>query len=180
MSKTQKMNFLIKDFFIKCDQIRTFLRIWSHLLKKFFMKNFIFVPCNVYNAKMNDVHVGIYITMFGISFILFFVSSYHYLMPRKVCFCCFSCKWLEPTPKQLFIFFSPFHLLLHSLKVRGFIYTAWKVSVFRAFLIHILPHSDWIRRDNVWMQENSTPENTKTFHVITFPKRTQPLHLFFG
>ena len=139
MSKTQKMNFLIKDFFIKCDQIRTFLRIWSHLLKKFFMKNFIFVPCNVYNAKMNDVHVGIYITMFGISFILFFVSSYHYLMPRKVCFCCFSSKWLEPTPKQLFIFFSPFHLLLHSLKVRGFIYTAWKVSVFRAFLIHILP-----------------------------------------
>ena len=28
------MKFLIKDFFSKCDQIRSFLRIWSHLLKK--------------------------------------------------------------------------------------------------------------------------------------------------
>ena len=32
----------MKDFFSKCDQIRTFLRIWSHLLKKSFMENFIF------------------------------------------------------------------------------------------------------------------------------------------
>ena len=29
-----KMKFSIKDFFSKCDQIRSFLRIWSHLLKK--------------------------------------------------------------------------------------------------------------------------------------------------
>ena len=38
----QKMKFSIKDFFSKSDQIRSFLRIWSHLLKKSFMKNFIF------------------------------------------------------------------------------------------------------------------------------------------
>ena len=31
----------IKDFYSKCDQIRSFLRIWSHLQKKFLMKNFI-------------------------------------------------------------------------------------------------------------------------------------------
>ena len=30
----QKMKFSIQDFFSKCDQIRSFLRIWSHLLKK--------------------------------------------------------------------------------------------------------------------------------------------------
>ena len=36
------MKFSIKDFSSKCDQIRSKLRIWSHLLKKFFMKNFIF------------------------------------------------------------------------------------------------------------------------------------------
>ena len=36
------MKFSIKDFFSKCDQIRSFLRMWSHLLKKFLMKNFIF------------------------------------------------------------------------------------------------------------------------------------------
>ena len=42
----QKMMFSIKDFFSKCDQTRRFLRIWSHLLKKFLMENFIFVQCN--------------------------------------------------------------------------------------------------------------------------------------
>ena len=31
----------IKDFFNKCDQIRSFLRIWSHLLEKFLMEKFI-------------------------------------------------------------------------------------------------------------------------------------------
>ena len=38
----QKIKFSIKDFFHKCDQIRRFLRICSHLLKKFLMENFIF------------------------------------------------------------------------------------------------------------------------------------------
>ena len=38
----QQMKFSIKDFFSKCDQIRSFLRIWSHLLKKSLMENFIF------------------------------------------------------------------------------------------------------------------------------------------
>ena len=38
----QKMKFSIKDFFSKCDQIRSKLRIWSHLLKKSLMENFIF------------------------------------------------------------------------------------------------------------------------------------------
>ena len=34
--------FSIKDFFSKHDQIRRNLRIWSHLLKKPLMENFIF------------------------------------------------------------------------------------------------------------------------------------------
>ena len=37
-----KMKFSIKDFFNKCDQIRRKLRIWSHLLKKSLMENFMF------------------------------------------------------------------------------------------------------------------------------------------
>ena len=32
----------IMDSFSKCDKIRSFLRIWSHLLKKSVMENFIF------------------------------------------------------------------------------------------------------------------------------------------
>ena len=38
----QKIKFSIKDFFSKCDHIRSYLRIWSHLLKKSLMENFIF------------------------------------------------------------------------------------------------------------------------------------------
>ena len=39
---TQKMNFSIKDFLSKCDQIRMTLRIWSHLLKKSLTEIFTF------------------------------------------------------------------------------------------------------------------------------------------
>ena len=39
---SQKMNFFTKDFFSKCDQIHSLLRIWSHLLKKSLMENFNF------------------------------------------------------------------------------------------------------------------------------------------
>ena len=35
------MKFSIRDFFSKYDQIPSFLRIWSYLLKKFLMENFI-------------------------------------------------------------------------------------------------------------------------------------------
>ena len=38
----QKMKFLIKDFFRKCDQIHRKLQIWSHILKISLMENFIF------------------------------------------------------------------------------------------------------------------------------------------
>ena len=42
-----KMKFSIKHFLSKCDQMRTFLRIWSHLLTKSVMENFIF--CAAYS-----------------------------------------------------------------------------------------------------------------------------------
>ena len=45
----------MEDFFIKCDQIRRKLRIWSHLLKKSLMENFIF--CAVISSilqKLSD------------------------------------------------------------------------------------------------------------------------------
>ena len=40
----QKMKFSIKNFLSKCNQICSFLRIWSRLLKRSSMKNF-FVQC---------------------------------------------------------------------------------------------------------------------------------------
>ena len=45
------MKFFIKGFFIKCDQIRSFLRIWSHLPKKSLMENLIF--CAVIHNALN-------------------------------------------------------------------------------------------------------------------------------
>ena len=47
------MTFSIKDFFNMYDQIRSFLRIWSHLLKKYLMENFIF--CTVLNENLTLV-----------------------------------------------------------------------------------------------------------------------------
>ena len=41
ISLHKKMKFSIKDFFSKCDQIRSFMRVWSHLIKKSLMENFI-------------------------------------------------------------------------------------------------------------------------------------------
>ena len=38
----QEIKFSIQDLFSKCDQIRRKLQIWSHLLKKSVMENFIF------------------------------------------------------------------------------------------------------------------------------------------
>ena len=43
-----KMKFSIKGFFSKCDQIRSFLWIWSHLLKKPLTENFIFLWSELY------------------------------------------------------------------------------------------------------------------------------------
>ena len=48
------MKFSIKDFFVKCDQIRSFLRIWSHLLKKFLIKNFIFCAVKLFKKESLD------------------------------------------------------------------------------------------------------------------------------
>ena len=47
----QKMKFSIKDFCSTYDQIRSFLRIWSHVLKKSLMENFIFCAVNSLNTR---------------------------------------------------------------------------------------------------------------------------------
>ena len=46
-----KMKFSFKGFFRKCDQIQSFPRIWSHLLKKSLMEIFLFCACNGFIKK---------------------------------------------------------------------------------------------------------------------------------
>ena len=65
----QKMKFSMKDFFSKCDQILGKLPIWSHLLKKSLMENFIFVQCVFkkvlgYLQKFMSLSLYIYSTVF--------------------------------------------------------------------------------------------------------------------
>ena len=54
----QKMKFSIKDYFTKCDQICSFLRIWSQLLKKSFIENFIFCAVLVVYVALNVADIA--------------------------------------------------------------------------------------------------------------------------
>ena len=58
----QKMKLSIKNLFSKCDQIRRELRIWSHLLKKSLMENFIFcavlLTAQLKNTAVNKMLVA--------------------------------------------------------------------------------------------------------------------------
>ena len=55
----QKMKSFMKDFFSKCDHIRRKLLIWSHLLKKSLMKNFILWGRNVFKKKIEVVSLAV-------------------------------------------------------------------------------------------------------------------------
>ena len=53
---TMHLKFLVMDFFNKSDQTRSFLPIWSHLLKKTLMKHLTF--CAVLNASLMQIPLG--------------------------------------------------------------------------------------------------------------------------
>ena len=59
-----KKKFSIKDFFSKSDQIRSILRIWSHLLKKSFGKRHflcsIFNVLYITNQKLTQTNATLY------------------------------------------------------------------------------------------------------------------------
>ena len=46
------------DFLTKCDQIPSFLRIWSHLLEKPLMENFIFCAVTLCANKLEILKVS--------------------------------------------------------------------------------------------------------------------------
>ena len=60
----QKMKFSIKDFLSKYEQIRIFLQIWSHLLERSFMENFIFcVVITAYYLKKKTENASWSVTL---------------------------------------------------------------------------------------------------------------------
>lgn len=56
------------DFFSNCDQFRNFRRIWSHLLKKYFVENFIFCAfCVLKTLQRNLLKLGQYDCLLSLS-----------------------------------------------------------------------------------------------------------------
>ena len=60
----KKIKFPINDFFSKCDQIRSFLRIWSHLPKKSLRENFIFCAVQEIDSCDSEYLIAIEIIKF--------------------------------------------------------------------------------------------------------------------
>ena len=78
----QKIKFSIKDLFGEWDQVRSFLRIWSHLLKKSLMENFIFcvvyhvIPRSGYNMVHYKCVFRLYLTLYEGKRLLF-ISAFN-------------------------------------------------------------------------------------------------------
>ena len=68
------MKFSVEDFFSKCDQIRRKPRIWSRLLKKSLMKNFVFRAVYYEILLANDLtKCGFYPSLFHLYLLIFLV-----------------------------------------------------------------------------------------------------------
>ena len=90
------MKLSIKIIFIKCDQIHSFLRIWSHLLKKSLMENFIFCavrgilnenhyPVNIYLLKVINRNTRKSEKIFWLPRVdIRFLFSWHWTLNRRL------------------------------------------------------------------------------------------------
>ena len=96
------MKFFIKDFFSKYDQTRSFLRIWSHLLKKFLIENFIF--CTVKVLSMFYQYANEFLVI-GVEFRRIFTN-----------FDCCECLYHNMKTAEI-IFFEGLEILLQSKKI---------------------------------------------------------------
>ena len=56
------MKFSVKGFLSKCDQIRSFLRIWSHLPKKSLTENFILWEVRGVIRTLSNIYDGGFFT----------------------------------------------------------------------------------------------------------------------
>ena len=75
----QNMKFSIKDFFSNCDQIHSFLRIWSHLLKKSIIENFIFWAVKVVWHRWR-----LWSSSSSVLLLYIILSSYHSLQYTRI------------------------------------------------------------------------------------------------
>ena len=82
------MKFSIRDFFGKCDQIRRKLPIWSHLLKKSLMENFIFCAMYLANPKiflcLFTVHISCFLFSNNICSLFFLPTNKQVLQSSNI------------------------------------------------------------------------------------------------
>ena len=83
-STAQKIKFPIKDFFSKCDQIRWKMRIWSHLLNKSLMKNFIFCAVEGFITFSEVLQSGISKNWVHSVFFIFWDWAQNWLQATKI------------------------------------------------------------------------------------------------
>ena len=75
------MKFLIKDFFSKFEQIRGKLQIWSYLLKKSLMENFIFcIVVNNDSSQHKIKHINLLHVVVSFSTLCKHQKTYSFLM----------------------------------------------------------------------------------------------------
>ena len=72
----------INDFFSKCDQICSFLRIWSHFLKKSLMENFII--CTVRYLTGSSIRLWDYTFTLYLFWRIILNSEFHILAKPMV------------------------------------------------------------------------------------------------
>ena len=121
-----KKKFTIKDFSSKCDQIRSFLRIWSHLLEKSLMKNFIFCA-----AKVRDFPYCLLFARWSYKILTTWLSNPNATdlvvnkFPRR------QSKTLDKSFKK-----QPpevFYIYLRSTNFRGYLFSRVKKIAFRGY-----------------------------------------------
>ena len=147
----QKLKFSIKGFFSKCDQISCLLRICS-LTEEILMQNFIFCVCSVW----------IWLSPFPI----FLGTENHVVLNSSNVGSWQACLMVSSRGEEIEYCVSN--------GVHQSFATVWKVSVFGVFLVRILSHSDWIRKDARYLSVFSPnagkyePERLQiqTLHVV--------------
>ena len=123
MHTAQKMKFSIKDFFKKCDQIRSFLRIFSHLLKKILNRKLTFL-CSVFFEKDPWDYI-IYLRIQNEIIVMYckMASLTHswskFSQTNKIIFIHFWINTVLLMQKSFYFHFRKFHL--HTI-----IFTSWK------------------------------------------------------
>ena len=129
------MKFSIKNFFGKCDQIRSFLRIWSHLLKKSLIENFIF--CAVKNSPWSSKYSNFPLLVLNSP-----NTSYHFSNKKLVFLQSFdhsSVSW-EITPLYLFSWNFTCYWQKEPMEVQIFRLSTVPMEINKNILCHTTGH----------------------------------------